>query len=263
MSRGVPAGSPVQGGQPHATRQWSYFKDADAAHFHWQTSASAFAATERDLVSRAIGGGRLLEVGCGEGGNLFHFGPREDPTVGLDYSRAKVDFASTAVPWARFVCGDAVRLPFRSGVFDRVFCRDLFHHLRDSEQRDAVGEMARVCRPGGEVVVIEPNGRNPLIGAFALLVPAERGMLRSTPARLAKLLGGAASWVSLDMAQPLPLARVLFHYRIGLPGLGDWRPIARLLSGIDGVLRRLMPRSLWAYITVRGEVPLSSSGGKG
>jgi ubiquinone/menaquinone biosynthesis C-methylase UbiE len=95
--------------------------------------------------------------------------------VGLDFSLAKAVFAAGAIPWARLVCGDTVRLPFRRSVFDRVLCRDPLHHLRGPKQREAVEEIFRVCRPGGEVLVIEPNGRNPLIWAFAVLVPQSGG----------------------------------------------------------------------------------------
>jgi SAM-dependent methyltransferase len=248
-------------GTPHAdgfaARQWNYFQAADEPKFRWQTTCPVVASTERQLVSVAAGDGRLLEVGCGEGGNLFHLGPRNGLTVGLDYSMAKATFASGVLPWARFVCADAVRLPFRGGAFDRVLCRDVLHHLREAAQREAVVELYRVCRPGGEVVVIEPNGRNPLIAVFALLVPAERGMFRSTPARVAGVVCGVASRIVVEAAQPLPLARALLHYRIGVPGLGRLRVVARLLGGIDAALRRLMPRPFWAYIVVRGVTPAS------
>jgi ubiquinone/menaquinone biosynthesis C-methylase UbiE len=172
--------------------------------------------------------------------------------VGLDYSLSKTVFASRALPWARLVCGDAIHLPFRDGAFDRVFCRDVLHHLALGLQRSALEEFFRVCRSGGEVVVIEPNGRNFLIGAFALLIAAERGMLRSTPRALEALIRSVESRVSIEMAQPLPVARILLHYRMGFPRLGRWRSVAGMLRGIDAVLMRLMPPSLWAYIILRG-----------
>ena len=255
MSGGPPTIFEAPHRDGHAARQWSYFKDADEAKFRWQTRGPVFAASERRLVSVAAGDGSFLEVGCGEGGNLCHMGPGNGLTVGLDFSMAKAVFAAGAIPWARLVCGDAVRLPFRRSVFDRVLCRDLLHHLRGPQQREAVEEIFRVCRPGGEVVVIEPNGRNPLIWAFAVLVPAERGMLRSTPARVAALVEGLASRVIVEMAQPLPVARALLHYRFGWPGLGHRRMVARLLHGFDAAVNRLLPRRLWAYIVVRAVRP--------
>jgi len=246
-----------------AARQRAYFQHADAAKFRWQTTGPFFAATEADLVRRAGGPGRLLEVGSGEGGNLFHLGPRSDGTVGLDYVANKVAFASCALPWARFVCADALHLPFRPGAFDRVFCRDLLHHLEPDATQGAVGELFRVCRPGGRVILIEPNGRNPIIGAFALVTPAERGMLRSTPARLASLAHRLTERATMEMAQPLPVSRVLLHYRFGLPGLGRLRWVMRTLSLLDRILKGLVPRALWAYIIVSAQAPsVAPEGGR-
>ena len=259
MSRMPSVTSGTSRGDGFAARQWDYFQAADEPKFQWQTTCPVVAPTEQQLISVAAGDGRLLEVGCGEGGNLYHLGPRNGLTVGVDYSMAKATFASGVIPWARFVCANAVRLPFRGGVFERVLCRDVLHHLREAAQHEAVAELIRVCRPGGEVVVIEPNGRNPLIAAFALLVPAERGMFRSTPARVAGVVRGVVSRIVVEAAQPLPLARALLHYRIGMPGLGRLRVVARLLGGMDAALRRLMPRPFWAYIVVRGVTPASRS----
>ncbi len=45
------------------------------------------------------------------------------------------------------VVGDAHRLPFRDGVFDRVFAFNLFEHLRDPKM--AAAEILRVLKPGG------------------------------------------------------------------------------------------------------------------
>ncbi|HYL79629.1 MAG TPA: methyltransferase domain-containing protein, partial [Candidatus Acidoferrum sp.] len=243
------------GGGDFLARQWTYFRDVDAEKFRWHTAGPFFAETEQRLISVAAGGGRFLEVGCGEGGNLFHLGPRGDLTVGVDYSLPKLEFAASMGPWARFLCADAVRLPFRDGAFDRVLCRDVLHHLEPGLRRDAVGELYRVCRPGSEVVVIEPNGRNPVMAALAVLVPAERGLLRSNPARLHREIRAVASGVRLHMAQPLPIARALLHYRFGMPTLGRQKIVKRALMALDGILDRVLPRFLWAYIIVRGQVP--------
>jgi ubiquinone/menaquinone biosynthesis C-methylase UbiE len=49
--------------------------------------------------------------------------------------------------------GVAEALPFRSGTFDLVACRLAVHHYADPEP--AVDEMARVCRPGGYVALVD------------------------------------------------------------------------------------------------------------
>lgn len=52
-----------------------------------------------------------------------------------------------------FAEGDAARLPFPDGQFDVVVSRFAFHHFDDPTA--AAREMARVCRPGGVVGVID------------------------------------------------------------------------------------------------------------
>ncbi len=52
-----------------------------------------------------------------------------------------------------FAEGNAERLPFEAGSFDRVVTRFAVHHFADP--RVQVGEMARVCNPDGRVAVID------------------------------------------------------------------------------------------------------------
>ena len=47
-----------------------------------------------------------------------------------------------------------------------------------------------LLRPGGRLVVIEPNGRGPLGALHSWLVPAESAIRQSTPERVAALLDG-------------------------------------------------------------------------
>lgn len=47
------------------------------------------------------------------------------------------------------------RLPFPDGHFDRVLVVDAMHHFAD--QRQAVGELLRVLKPGGRLVIEEPD----------------------------------------------------------------------------------------------------------
>jgi len=54
-------------------------------------------------------------------------------------------------------CGLAEQFPFADGAFDRVVMVDAFQHLHD--QHVAAKETLRVLRPGGRLVIEEPDIR--------------------------------------------------------------------------------------------------------
>jgi SAM-dependent methyltransferase len=236
--------------------QKSYWSDLDVAHFRWQTSGPYIAPTEASLVAATAvtAKDRFLEIGCGEGSNLFHLRELVGAARlhGVDFSFPKVRFAAQATS-ARTVNADAASLPYRTACFDSVLIRDLLHHVPDRER--AIEEALRVLRPGGRITIIEPNGRNPLIATMALGIRAELGMLRSTPARVVgELQAAGACDIVAEARQPMPISRLVLHYRFGLPRLGSNASFTRLLQAVESSARRL-PRSLWAYFVVRATWP--------
>jgi SAM-dependent methyltransferase len=226
-----------------------HFAEADTAKFLWQTTNAYLAGTERALLGCAgiRPTDRLLEIGCGEGGNLELLATPPGRTVGVDFSERKVRWAARHVGRARFVCADARRLPFRDGAFDIVLCRDVLHHVAD--KGTVIEEMIRVCGAAGRLAVIEPNGRSPIMWLLGALVPAERDLMRNSLPRLKPLLerrslaNGGVHW-----AQPFPLGRALFHYRWGLPRLAG--RLGPLMLGLERRLGRFIPSGYWAYIVL-------------
>jgi SAM-dependent methyltransferase len=95
--------------------------------------------------------GRILDCGGGLGEYLPYLG---GGTVVLD--RALGPLRSLAA--AQRVAGDAERLPFCADAFDNVWCCAVAQYLHLS---DLVGEMIRVTRHGGRILILVPNGRSP------------------------------------------------------------------------------------------------------
>jgi SAM-dependent methyltransferase len=236
--------------------QREHFARADADHFRWQTRGPGFAEREARFLTQVLGhpAPPLLEIGAGEGGNLFHLltaGSTVGAPVGIDGFVDKLRFASRELPGARFAAADVTHLPFREGAFSTVLIRDVLHHL--PEPRLAVAEAIRVLAPGRELVLIEPNARSPFICLQMALVPAERGAARSDIAWLRGLLEGLAlEEVRFEMAAPLPVDRVVLHHRFGLPALGARRITLRMLDGLERAGERWLPPTRWSYVIARG-----------
>jgi SAM-dependent methyltransferase len=99
---------------------------------------------------------RALEVATGPGYVAMALAAACREVVGLDLTPAPIAIAERNrqqrnIKNVRFRVGDAENLPFGDGEFDIVVCRFAFHHFEDPGK--ILGEMCRVCRPGGTVVV--------------------------------------------------------------------------------------------------------------
>jgi demethylmenaquinone methyltransferase/2-methoxy-6-polyprenyl-1,4-benzoquinol methylase len=98
--------------------------------------------------------GRLLDVGGGTGRIAALLRPLVEQVVICDLSPAMLRQAR-----AKCDCDGlqsfAERLPFSDASFERVLVVDALHHFAD--QRAAVGELWRVLKPGGRLVIEEPD----------------------------------------------------------------------------------------------------------
>ncbi|UCF19218.1 MAG: class I SAM-dependent methyltransferase [Gemmatimonadota bacterium] len=106
--------------------------------------------------------GSLLEVGCGYGWiSQVLLSLKAVHWIGVDRSLAMVKDLRKHLSHYRpraFVA-DAYKLPFPDDSFDRVICSGVLMHLRD--ERAALGELVRVLRPGGRLVVSMNNALSP------------------------------------------------------------------------------------------------------
>lgn len=105
-------------------------------------------------------GQHLLDIGCGIGGPArqaaHDHGVR---VVGIDLTETYCRAARTITDWmeptlsARFVCGDATRLPFPDAAFDVAWLQHTSMNIVDKPS--LYRELFRVLRPGGTFGVHE------------------------------------------------------------------------------------------------------------
>jgi SAM-dependent methyltransferase len=113
------------------------------------------------LVVEFAGAGpedRVLDVACGGGLVVCAFARVVRHATGIDLTPAMVEqarrlAAARGLGNVSFQVGDVLPLPFPDGAFTLVTSRYAFHHLLDPG--GVLREMARVCAPGGRVVVID------------------------------------------------------------------------------------------------------------
>jgi SAM-dependent methyltransferase len=94
---------------------------------------------------------RILDAGCGSGRTLDELADYGD-ACGVDLSPAAVDAARMRGHAAQV--GSVTDLPFDDASFDLVTCLDVIEHTRDD--RRTLGELRRVTRPGGTLLVTVP-----------------------------------------------------------------------------------------------------------
>jgi len=129
----------------------------------------------KELLARTFervfagGAGELLDVGCG---TCFYYpllARHAKRVTGIDLSPAMIEVGRDLIEQkglanCRVQEGSALEIPFEDASFDTVHSWDFLHHSPDIAL--SASEIARVLRPGGRYVAVEPNVLNPSIFWF-------------------------------------------------------------------------------------------------
>lgn len=218
-------------------------------------------------------GGRLLDVGCSDGGFLDMARGEGWEVRGLDPDPHAVEAArAREIPVLRGGVGDAVTF---DGLFHAVTLWDVVEHLSNPDA--SVAWLAERVRDGGHVLVLTPDATS----VFDRLARVERGLTRGRSQRLTTL---CLNRYHLHRFTPRGL-RLLFERhgfrvevlaRVQVFSLRPERYLSGFAPGIRGwtpfdIVNRALSRALFAAVRAAGirnklllvarRIPASAEGG--
>lgn len=126
---------------------------------HYDRKGNAAVALKQREIGRLMGnvhGRRVADLGCGTGANAVAMAAAGAEVTAVDFSQGMLAQArqKPGAGRVRFIEHDIERpLPLETDAFDKVLCALALEHVAKLD--GVFAEMARVCRPGGEVVVVE------------------------------------------------------------------------------------------------------------
>jgi SAM-dependent methyltransferase/uncharacterized membrane protein YbhN (UPF0104 family) len=168
---------------------------------------------------------RGLDVGCGHGAHAVELGRRGYRVIGAEPSRSVWRARDAG---ATVVAGSGADLPFRDGAFDFVYVIGVLHHLREDTRTRALGEIRRVLRRGGLLLVHETNPRNPAFRFYmGYVFPITR-----------RIDEGTEEWLDPELQQVPGMTRLSTDYTTFMP---DFAP--RLLLPLMLRVERRLERS--------------------
>lgn len=221
------------------------------AHLH-QPAIALWRATEFAMLRDVTFAAPVLDLGCGTGEVARCVLRSHWPIDGLELVFREAQVARASGVYRAVMRADGTKLPAASAAYGAVYSHSVLEHIPDD--LGAVGEAARILRPGGRLVFTVPSP------VFAARIEDESGSqaLAATDARL-----GHVRYRSLEewTARLGDVGLTVVESRGHLPAATQrsWRQLDELMIRRVGgrrVLdwfrslqrRRLVPPTLWVAL---------------
>jgi ubiquinone/menaquinone biosynthesis C-methylase UbiE len=162
-------------------------------------SRVGYSSTEEMIEHAALPTpGRVLDAGGGTGRVASAIRQHTGSVVIADPSFGMLQQADRTR--LGLACANSESLPFPDGVFERIIMVDALHHVID--QRHTAREMYRVLKPGGRIVIEEPDIRK---FAVKLIAIGEKLLLMRShflaPAEIVKLFSFDSTKASVHASE--------------------------------------------------------------
>jgi SAM-dependent methyltransferase len=227
-------GAPVVRRGEYAARG-DYHRAPDPAWEYYPTYLAKLEAV-RAWLDALPADTRVLDAGCGEGVLVDEYATRlAIEGVDPNYSSSRVRSASL------------LALPYEDAAFDRAMCLDVLEHLTFEEQPQALAELYRVLRAGGELLVSVPNLAHLqsrihfLLQGRLIRTASEHKHPGDRPASEYVQLGERAGFVLERRRGIFPTVPVLTRLIRRHP---------RALRGAHRLLSRLLPVPGWCFLNL-------------
>ena len=206
-----------------------------------------------DLALRLAGsdpGGRLLDYGCGDGTFVAMVHERFAETRGADAEPGQVETCRQRLGSLRGVSFSLTSElgPAETARWQVVTCMEVLEHCLEDERRRVIAELARLCAPGGRVIISVPIETGPsLLGKqFVRALAGLRGLgdyahrERYSPSEMLRSLAGVP--IRRDVHTDVkPTGSFSFHGHKGF----DWRVVEREAGERLSIERRMFSPLRW------------------
>lgn len=182
-------------------------------------------------------GRRYLEVGGGTGDDARELAARSGASVVMVDRSLTMARVARRRGLDRVAAGDAHALPIRDGAVDGCLADRTFQHLADPAA--ALAELVRVTRPGGRLVVADPDHDTQVVDvadqALARRVLRYRADRLLRNGTLAHRTAGLFVTAGLSEVQVEPMTLVVRDHRAvdGVLGLRSWAEAAHQAGLLD------------------------------
>lgn len=178
----------------------------------------------RNAIEKFVQSGRMLDVGCGNGGFLYYMREHGWEVQGEELSQSAADYARQELGLTVFL-GELCDAAFPSSHFDVVTLWNVLEHLHDPAA--TLAEIKRILKPEGLLVVAVPNLASwdaRLFGMTWVGYDVPRHLYIFTPETLEALLNQAGFHIVqrrclFGSHQSIVGSLYFFLYRAGQPQL--------------------------------------------
>ncbi|MFA4871788.1 MAG: class I SAM-dependent methyltransferase [Patescibacteria group bacterium] len=109
---------------------------------------------ENEKSARGGQNQRVLDLGCGNGDNVYFLSKAGHDVVGIDLD---VKEAQEKYPALNFLSMSAEKLDFSDGIFDEIYANDVLEHVENLEK--VLNEVGRILKAGGRFIITVPHWR--------------------------------------------------------------------------------------------------------